>query len=283
MFNPTKVLIDSFLEEIKKAYTFTYGSYKVELCETLQWAGNMALEIIANSDALYHNLEHTIHVTLVGQQILMGKQIKEGRIPPEDWLHFVISLLCHDIGYIKGVCREDDIENLTFSTGLDEPRFVILDTGSTDAGLTKYHVDRGKKFVRERFGNSLLGIIDPDVICKNIELTRFPVPNTDDHKDTVGYPGLLRAADLMGQLSDPRYLEKIPALFYEFLETGESEHRGWKNPGDLKKAYPGFFWNIVYPYVETGIKFLKVTQTGKQYLSSLYSQVSQVEWFHNNN
>jgi len=278
-FNPTKVIIQSFLEEIKKAYTFTYGSYRIELSETLQWAGNMALEIIANSDALYHNLEHTVHVTLVGQQILMSKQIKEGRVPPEDWLHFVISLLCHDIGYIKGVCRDDNIETMTFATGIDEPQFVTLPPGSTDAGLTKYHVDRGKLFVKERFGSSLLGIIDPDIISKNIELTRFPVPDSEDHKDTVGYPGLVRAADLIGQLSDPRYLEKIPALYYEFLETGESEHQGWKNPGDLRKTYPGFFWNIVFPYVEPSIKFLKVTQTGKQYLSSLFSQVAQVENF----
>lgn len=36
----------------------------------------------------------------------------------------------------------------------------------------------------------------------------------------MNYPGLVQAADLIGQLSDPRYLKKISALFYEFQETG---------------------------------------------------------------
>ncbi|HBB33823.1 MAG TPA: metal-dependent phosphohydrolase, partial [Cyanobacteria bacterium UBA9273] len=56
------------------------------------------------SDALYHNVEHTILVTLVGQEILRGKHIRDGGVSCEDWLHFIISLLCHDIGYVKGVC-----------------------------------------------------------------------------------------------------------------------------------------------------------------------------------
>jgi hypothetical protein len=26
---------------------------------------------------------------------------------PRDWLHFIVSLLCHDIGYVRGVCLSD--------------------------------------------------------------------------------------------------------------------------------------------------------------------------------
>jgi len=64
-------------------------------------------------------------------------------------------------------------------------------------------------------------LIDAEVIKHNIELTRFPVPKAEDHQDTVYYPGLVRVADLIGQLSDPRYLNKITSLFYEFEETGQ--------------------------------------------------------------
>ena len=60
------------------------------------------MEIIANSDAPYHNAEHTMMVTLVGQEILRGKHIREGGVTPRDWLHFISSLLCHDIGYVRG-------------------------------------------------------------------------------------------------------------------------------------------------------------------------------------
>jgi hypothetical protein len=38
----------------------------------------MALERIAHSDALYHNVEHTVTVLLVGQEILRCKHICAG-------------------------------------------------------------------------------------------------------------------------------------------------------------------------------------------------------------
>jgi hypothetical protein len=44
----------------------------------------MALETIANRDALYHNVEHTILVTLVGQEVLRGKHMREGGVSSED-------------------------------------------------------------------------------------------------------------------------------------------------------------------------------------------------------
>jgi len=63
----------------------------------LSWGAPLC-RIFANSDAPYHNAEHTMMVTLVGQEILRGKHIREGGVSPHDWLHFISSLLCHDIG-----------------------------------------------------------------------------------------------------------------------------------------------------------------------------------------
>ena len=51
--------------------------------------------------------KRTIMVTLVGQEILRGKHISVGGVTPREWLHFIVSLLCHDIGYVRGVCRGD--------------------------------------------------------------------------------------------------------------------------------------------------------------------------------
>ena len=41
-------------------------------------------------------------------------------------------------------------------------------------------------------------------------------------KSTDDFPGLVRAADLIGQLADINYLRKQAALFSEFHETGMS-------------------------------------------------------------
>ena len=107
MVNANEALIALFCRRLRRGYRRMYGHRKHDYEEIICWVGCMALEYIANSDALYHNAEHTFLVTLVGQEILRGKHMREGAVTPEDWLHFLVSLACHDIGYVKGVCRQD--------------------------------------------------------------------------------------------------------------------------------------------------------------------------------
>lgn len=272
MLNVTEIQIDAFVRHLQDGYRRTYGGYKPEYAEIIGWAGGMALENIASSDALYHNVEHTIYVTQVGQQILRGKQLREGHVSCEDWLHFVIALLCHDIGYVKGVCRQD--RKGVYATGQDGGT-VELGEGTTDAALTPYHVDRGKLFVQERFAGHEL--IDVNRIEQCIEPTRFPVPSGDDGFANAHYPGLVRAADLIGQLGDPRYLRKIPALYYEFEETGVNARLGYQNPGDLKKNYAKFYWKQVAPYIQEALAYLSSTQQGSQMRANLFANVFVVE------
>ncbi|MBD2567052.1 Npun_R2479 family HD domain-containing metalloprotein [Anabaena lutea] len=274
MFNTTEIIINAFVNQIREGYQRTYGNLKTDYQDIIAWAGNMALENIANSDALYHNVEHSVLVTLVGQEMLRGKHIREGGVSSEDWLHFIISLLCHDIGYVKGVCREDRESESLYATG-QNGNMIALPHGASDASLTPYHVDRAKLFIGERFGGHTL--IDAEVIKVNIELTRFPVPTAEDHQDTNHFAGLVRAADLIGQLSDPRYLRKITSLFYEFEETGMNKILGYQHPGDLRKNYAKFYWHGVYPYIKDGLRYLSLTQQGKQIIANLYSNVFVVE------
>ena len=119
MFNSTELLIDAFIQRLISGYSHTYGGYKPDYSDIIAWAAGMALENIANSDALYHNVEHTVLVTLVGQEILRGKHIREGGVSCEDWLHYHISLLCHDIGYVKGVCRQDREDLRLYFDGIE--------------------------------------------------------------------------------------------------------------------------------------------------------------------
>jgi len=274
MINVTSVLIPAFRRRLRKAYRAMYGGLKHDFEEIIDWVGRMALETIANSDALYHNVEHTVLVTLVGQEILAGKHMREGGVHSEDWLHFVLSLLCHDIGFVKGVCCGDRPEEGRFAAGA-AGETVSLPPAATDASLAPYHVDRGKLFVRERFGHHAL--IDAERIARNIELTRFPVPAAEDYQDTVDYPGLVRAGDLIGQLADPAYLRKLPALYCEFEETGVNRTLGYRSPDDLRHNYPRFYWNAVAPYVKEALRYLALTHKGKQVLANLYSHVFVVE------
>lgn len=274
MFNPTQILIHNFSNQLREGYSRTYGGLKPDYVDILTSVGKMALENIANSDALYHNMEHTMLVTLVGQEILHAKHIHQGGVSCEDWLHFIISLLCHDIGYVKGICRQDNVGAGFYATGIDD-EMVKLPAGCTDASLTPYHVDRGKQFIDQRFGGHKL--IDTAIVKHNIELTRFPVPADEEHQDTIDYPGLARAADLIGQLSDPRYLQKMSALFYEFEETGANKHLGYRTPGDLRQDYPNFYWKVVYSYIEDALSYLERTQDGQQIMANLFANVFRIE------
>ena len=56
MFNATEILINSFVQKLREGYHRTYGGLKADHEDIIAWAGSMAMENIANSDALYHNV-----------------------------------------------------------------------------------------------------------------------------------------------------------------------------------------------------------------------------------
>jgi hypothetical protein len=272
MLSTIELAIEAFVQELRDGYRRSWGDLEPELPSIIAWVASSALERISRSDALYHNVEHTILVSLVGQELLRGQHIKEGGVSPRDWLQVMVSLLCHDIGYVRGVCRQD--HGLTCATGKGNES-VTLSPGVTDAALSPYHVDRSKLFVEERFGG--VPRIDVAAVMRNIQCTTFPVPADEDPREFAGYPSLVRAADLIGQLSDPRYLTKIPALFYEFEETGVNRALGYRHPDDLRRNYPRFYWNGVYPYIKERLVYLSQTQRGLQIRANLFSNVFMVE------
>ncbi len=276
MLNIQKTLIDTFVTELSKYYLETFGMLEPENRSILPWFGRLALENISNSDLLYHNIDHTIMVSLVGQEILKGKHLSEGGVTSDDWLHFMIALLCHDIGFVRGICKNDTAN--ACATGIEDETIEISGDG-TDAVLAPFHVDRGKLFVQERFSHTSFTNIDTERVCTYIEMTRFPIPQDDFYKDTKSYGALVRASDFIGQLGDPQYLKKLPALFYEFSELGLNEKYGYENPGDLRRGYAGFYWNTIWPYIQNALQYLLITQEGKQWIANLHSQVFYVEHY----
>ena len=208
MFNPTLVVIEAFIRELRTMYERTYGMLEPGYPGTISFVAQLALENIATSDAAYHDVTHTIM--------------------------------------------------------------------ATDASMTPYHVARSKLFVRERFGKALVHL-DTAEIEVNIEHTRFPVPEEEEHEPTDDFPGLVRAADLIGQVADINYLRKTAALFNEFRETGMSKKLNYNSAADLRANYPQFFWQRVQPYTVDALRYLRVTQEGQQWVANLYANVFSME------
>lgn len=278
MINWQELTIDMFVEQLKKSYQRTYGDINPDYGRIVAWCGRLSLENISNSDALYHDIDHTIMVSLAGLSIIEGKHLREGGVTPNDWMHYMIAVLCHDIGYVKGVCR-NDVKDM-FASGQGSEMIKISPDG-TDVSLTPYHVDRSKLFVHERFGNGLLanmtGQLDAGRIADYIEMTRFPSPEDGTYSDTKGLGGLVRAADFVGQLGDPDYFRKSPALYYEFEELGLNKKFGYKSPNDLRKNYARFYWERVHPYIRDAIHYLSLTEDGKQWIANMHSHVFESE------
>ena len=143
--------------------------------------------------------------------------------------------------------------------------------GASDAFLTPWHIDRGKLFVRHRC-KSIPGL-DVERITRAIELTRFPVPDETEQTENASEAGLVRAADLIGQLSDPNHDRKYVALFAEFQETGVARQLGYSSPADIAEEYPQFFWSRVEPVIGPALAHLDRTTEGKQWVAQLYAHV----------
>ncbi|MGD9603982.1 MAG: metal-dependent phosphohydrolase [Gammaproteobacteria bacterium] len=266
MLNVTQLLSEEVAGRLGANFAVSFGGGDTGHLALAVRASRDALERIATSDALYHNVEHTVYVTLVGLQILLGKQILEGDVSREDWLNVIVALSCHDIGYVRGVCRTDGPQRV--STGLLNHTVRVVE-GDSDAVLMPIHVDRGKRYVAEQYPQAD-ALIDVAMVQSCIERTRFPVPNDPVHLQTADYPGLVRGADLIGQLSDPRYLHKLSAVFYEFEEIGFNASTGYRRPGDLLEAYPAFFEKNVAPFIPESVRYLEQTKEGREILASLY-------------
>jgi hypothetical protein len=112
----TAEVLGSFLVGDYRRY---FGAGEGRRAELIEAAARLAIECLANSDALYHTFEHTLLVTLAGRDILRGRVLRE-QTSADDWLHFLLACLTHDIGYVRGVVNGDEAG-----------RFVINSAGET--------------------------------------------------------------------------------------------------------------------------------------------------------
>jgi hypothetical protein len=245
-----------------------FGASQARLVELVPTAAHMALECIGNSDALYHNVEHTLLVTLAGHDILRGRAL-HNKFGADDYAHVIIACLLHDIGYVRGLFDEDDaVGYLIDATG----RKVTLPRGSSDAGLMAHHVDRSKLFAMRRIEGT--APLDHKRIADAIEGTRFPAAPGQQYGVDAS---IVRAADFIGQLGDPNYLRKSNALYHEFEEVGVNRQLGYDSPADIVNRYPQFYWDSVAPHIQTEIRYLNKTSSGRQWIANLYSNVFRAE------
>lgn len=268
MFSPNATVIDAFVAYAQNAYREAFPCVTSAQARLLEQISRTALETLTNCDCPYHDVNHTIFVTDVGFAILKGRILLRGDVDASDWLHAVVAMLFHDIGFLRGILAGDREGTYVIDTN---GATIKVPQGATDASLNPHHVTRSCMYIRERFGP--IDAINVEIIARHIEQTRFPVPQEHPYSELDTLSALVRCADLIGQMADPDYVLKLSRLYQEFKETGIAEALGYTNAGQLRESYPQFFYKDVYPYIGDSLIYLRQTTEGQQWIANLFHHV----------
>jgi len=146
----------------------------------------------------YHNLQHTTDATIAMTRLLHGAFCEGHPISAREVELAVAATLFHDIGYIQSAGDE-----------------------GTGAKYTKTHIERSADFLEDYFRKA--GLPDEDIRdCRDmLSCTGLTVRIADIRFRSfeVRLLGMmLGTADLLGQMADRTYLEKLSFLYREFKE-----------------------------------------------------------------
>ena len=115
-------------------------------------------------------------------------------------------------------------------------------------------------------------IIDAETVAANIEYAQFPPP-IDIFPETTTYPGLLRAAQLIGSVADPNFLLKMPSLVQELEESGMSKLLGYSTVAEFITHYPEIFWETLHPLILEAVELLNHTGQGREWVANMHAHL----------
>jgi hypothetical protein len=147
----------------------------------------------------YHDLNHTMDTFLAMARLLHGAWAKGVALNSETVALGLISALMHDTGYIQ----------------------QITDRTGTGAKYSLVHIERSAEFMEKYFRRKGY---PQNSFCKFKNALRCT--GLDTNTNAIGFASkeneimskMLGTADLLGQMADRTYLEKLLFLFVEFKE-----------------------------------------------------------------
>ncbi len=194
--------------------------------EELLYRWNMVTNLFAGSfpgykacNTEYHDFIHTADVFCATVRMCDGAILAGQKLSPDRILDICTAAMLHDAGYIQ-------------ETG---------DTTGTGAKYSKTHVTRSVAFTMRHRDAFHIGEKNAERIGRLISGTDLAV-NFDeipfsDAKERIAAE-LVASADLLGQMADRTYLEKLLFLYYEFREAG---FPGYDTEFDILKKTLSFY------------------------------------------
>ena len=163
------------------------------------------------SNTKYHNLAHTCGVALATARLIHGLSVQGYTFSSRLIELGLFGALFHDTGLIQA---DDELEGTgaQYTIGHEE-RSIRL--------MGKYLAARG-------FSAGDINDCGHIIMCTNLTMPLADIPFRSDAVRAMGR--VLGSADLIAQMSDRNYLEKLPLLFQEFEEAGMP---GFETPLEL--------------------------------------------------
>jgi hypothetical protein len=191
-------------------------------------------------DARYHDLEHTLQVTLCMARLMRGWCLAKGTpvLTQRMFELGLLAILLHDTGYLK-------------KRG---------DTEGTGAKYTLTHVDRSIEFAAELLAEKNISAMEIKTVqnmirCTGVNVDLVTIPFQGELDRMTGFA--LGTADLLGQMAAQDYVEKLPVLYSEFAESaaynaGKSgtARMMFASADDLLQKTPAFWEKYVRPKLD---------------------------------
>ena len=153
------------------------------------------------SNTKYHDLEHTNSVMLAAARLMHGGFLKDHTFSSKNILLGLIASLFHDIGFIQA---ESDQKG-------SGAKYTI--------GHEQRSINFMKKYLAEKsFTASEMEDCSHIIMCTILNLELDQISFRSDEIKILGK--IIGSADLLAQMADRAYLEKLFLLFKEFEEAG---------------------------------------------------------------
>jgi hypothetical protein len=149
----------------------------------------------------YHDLKHTTDTFLAMARLIHGALVAGKHLTEDQVMLGLVCALMHDTGFIQTL---DD----NAGTGA---KYIDMDTKRSIVFMENYITE--KQFSGEIFRDS-----SSILTCTDLGAEISEIPFASPEIELLGK--LLGTADLVGQMADRTYLEKLLFLFYEFKEGG---------------------------------------------------------------
>jgi hypothetical protein len=167
----------------------------------------------------YHDIKHTDDCFLIMARLIHGAFLNGCRFSNRSIILGLISAILHDTGYIQTV---DD----------------ILGTGGK---YTITHIDRSVAFAKnylelKGYPSNDFHFVENCLYCTGLNVVIKDIKFQSADNELMGK--ILGTADLIGQMADSNYLEKLPHLFEEFREGGITDYN---TELDLLQKTPAFW------------------------------------------